>query len=248
MSGHPSVLPFVHPAPPQLFTLSLSSYMGTFTPHLPKWARSDWSNAKQIWTKHHPMDDEEQMKIQVAMSTSAAEPGQTVWVYKGSMWAYAWITSVRVTLEDPAYKDWYVAFKPGGSKPGGGWYSDPCDAINRTLCSDRYLCQEQSPAYPHGDGDCNAPTCDCGKVPCGFYFFNHSSTTVVNGQTFGQWFKDTYIFDSNLGTSPLVSGFYFGECPSALVPRRPYLFNQPLLSPRFPFSHTTIQTTTSQTL
>ena len=45
-------------------------------------------------------------------------------------------------------------------------------------------------------------------MPCGFYFFNHSSTTVVNGQTFGQWFKDSYIFDSQ-GTSPLVSGFYF---------------------------------------
>ena len=43
-------------------------------------------------------------------------------------------------------------------------YSDPCDANNRTLCSTRYHNQEQSPAYPHGDGDCNAPTCDCGKV------------------------------------------------------------------------------------
>ena len=122
--------------------------------------------------------------------------------------AYPWYTSVRTILEDPAYSDWFSSFKPGGSKPGGGWYSDPCDANNRTYCSDRYHNQEQSPAYPSGDGDCDAPTCDCGKVPCGFYFFNHSSTTVVNGQTFGAWFKDTYIFDAQ-GTSPLVSGFYF---------------------------------------
>jgi hypothetical protein len=64
------------------------------------------------------------------------------------------------------------------------------------------------PGYPSGDGNCEAPTCDCGTVPCGFYFFNHSSTTVVNGQTFGQWFKDSYIFDGQ-GVSPLVSGFYF---------------------------------------
>ena len=37
-------------------------------------------------------------------------------------------------------------------------------------------------------------------------FWNHSSTAVVNGQTFLDWFKDSYIFDYQ-GTSPLVSGF-----------------------------------------
>ena len=44
--------------------------------------------------------------------------------------------------------------------------------------------QEQSPGYPHGDGDCLAPACDCGSVPCGFYIWNHSTTTKVKGQTF----------------------------------------------------------------
>jgi hypothetical protein len=119
---------------------------------------------------------------------------------------------VRTILEDPAFQDWFVPFVPGGSKPDGTWYSDPCDANNRTYCSDRYHNQEQSPGYPSGDGNCDAPTCDCGKIPCGFYFFAHNSKTVVNNQTFGQWFKDSYIFDAQ-GTSPLVSGFYFdGEC------------------------------------
>ena len=38
------------------------------------------------------------------------------------------------------------------------------------------------------------PNCYCGSnVPCGFYVWNHSSTTVVKGQTFAQWFKDTYV-------------------------------------------------------
>ena len=36
--------------------------------------------------------------------------------------------------------------------------------------------QEQTPGFPHGDGDCAAPGCDCGKSPCGFYLWNHSST------------------------------------------------------------------------
>jgi bacillopeptidase F (M6 metalloprotease family) len=26
--------------------------------------------------------------------------------------------------------------------------------------------------------------CDCGTKPCGFYVWNHSSTAVINGQTF----------------------------------------------------------------
>ena len=35
-----------------------------------------------------------------------------------------------------------------------------------------------------GLGDCAAPACDCGTKPCGFYLWNHSSTTVVKGQSF----------------------------------------------------------------
>ena len=36
--------------------------------------------------------------------------------------AYPWYTSVRKTLEDPAYADWYIKFKPVGP-----WYSGKCD-------------------------------------------------------------------------------------------------------------------------
>ena len=94
------------------------------------------------------------------MTTAASQIGQTVWVYRGSMWAYPWYTSVRKTLEDPACAsprarrapgaplfsvratahtrpppdaDWYVKFKPAGP-----WYSDKCDANVKTLCSDFY--------------------------------------------------------------------------------------------------------------
>ena len=77
--------------------------------------------------------------------------------------AYPWYTSVRKTLEDPAYRDWYIKFKHEGP-----WYSSKCDAVNTTDCSDLYHNQEQSPGFPHGDGDCGAPNCDCGNnVPCG---------------------------------------------------------------------------------
>jgi hypothetical protein len=121
--------------------------------------------------------------------------------------AYPWYTSVRKTLEDPAYAPWYISFKPVGP-----WYSNKCDNnYNPPICSDLYHNQEQSPGFPSGDGNCAAPNCNCGDgVPCGFYIWNHSSTVVVHGQTFLEWFRDTYIFDYQ-GTSPLVSGFYFDD-------------------------------------
>ncbi len=165
----------------------------------------DWSNAKALWVKNRPMNDEEYLQMQLQMS-AAASKDQSFWVYRGTMWAYPWYTSIRKTLENPAYHDWFIKFKPVGP-----WYSSKCDNnYNPPLCSDLYHNQEQTPGYPHGDGDCAAPNCDCGGVPCGFYIWNHSSTTVVNNQTFLQWFRDSYVFDYQ-GTSPLVSGMYFDD-------------------------------------
>lgn len=57
----------------------------------------DWSNAKQIWAKHQPMDDEELLQQQVVLSTSSSL-GQTVWVYRGSMWAY--VSYCRIAVHD----------------------------------------------------------------------------------------------------------------------------------------------------
>ena len=47
-------------------------------------------------------------------------------------------------------------------------------------------------------------------MPCGFYVFNHSSTAVVNGQTFRDWFIHSYMIN-NVGASPLVSGFFWDD-------------------------------------
>lgn len=68
--------------------------------------------------------------------------------------------------------------------------------------------QEQTPGYPTGDGDCAAPACDCGSKPCGFYLWNHSTTAVINGKTFLEWFTFDYMFNT-VGASPLVSGFFW---------------------------------------
>jgi hypothetical protein len=61
-----------------------------------------------------------------------------------------------------------------------------------------------------GYGQCAKPACNCGTKPCGFYVFNHSTDAVVRGQTFQQWFLDSYIFNA-AGLSPLVAGFFFDD-------------------------------------
>ena len=170
----------------------------------------DWSNGKGTgdadgWAKHKPMDDEAMLGEQVKM-TAAATAGTTVWVYRNTVYGYPWYATVRDILEDPDYAPFLMKFKPEGP-----WNSSKCDDnYDPPLCSDFYHSQEQSPGYPHGDGDCAAPACDCGKVPCGFYVFNHSSTAVVNGQTFQEWFVDTYMFD-DVGSSSNVSGFFWDD-------------------------------------
>jgi len=54
------------------------------------------------------MDDEEMLFKQVQMTT-AASPGTTVWVYRCSVYAYPWYTSVRTLLDDEAYAPWVSA-------------------------------------------------------------------------------------------------------------------------------------------
>jgi hypothetical protein len=170
----------------------------------------DWSNGKGTgtadgWVKHAPMDDEEMLFKQVQL-TAAATPGTTVWVYRCSIYAYPWYTSVRRILDDPAYASWFINFKATGP-----WKAPKCDNnFKPPKCSDHYHMQEQTPGFPHGDGDCAAPGCDCGKVPCGFYLWNHSSTVVVNNQTFQEWFVNDYMLNK-VGMSPLVSGFFWDD-------------------------------------
>ena len=62
--------------------------------------------------------------------------------------------------------------------------------------------QEQTPNHPGGgkpypvDGEC-IEQCDCGTVnPCGEYIFDHRSTTVVDGQSFRDWFINDYMISN----------------------------------------------------
>jgi hypothetical protein len=73
--------------------------------------------------------------------TAAATPGTVAWIYRNTVYGYPWYTTVRTILEDPAYADWFIKFKPDGP-----WYSSKCDNnYDPPLCSDFYHSQEQSP-------------------------------------------------------------------------------------------------------
>jgi len=93
------------------------------------------------------------------------------------------------------------------------YHVPPCDKnYNPPLCSKYYHDQEQTPGYPHGDGDCTAPACDVGKVPVGEYLWDPRAWNVsVKGKTFGNWFINDYLFDQTGGGNPKVSGFFFDD-------------------------------------
>ena len=179
----------------------------------------DWSNGKGTgnadgWAKHTPMDCEEMLATQVKMTT-VASPSTKVWVYRNSILALPWYTSVRVKLEDPAYAAWFMPFPtplPHIDEQGNA--NTTCDnTFTPPKCSLLFHDAVQTPGFPHGDGDCAAPGCDVGKtLPIGAYLFNPSAAnTSINGQTFTEWFVGDYLFGKNGGGNANISGFFFDD-------------------------------------
>ena len=168
----------------------------------------DWSNARAIWATGHPMDCAERLVEQVEMLV-ASSPETRVWVYRNSIKALPWYTSVREKLQDPAYAAWHMKFKPQGP-----YYVSPCDNnYNPPLCSDYYHDQTQTPEFPSGlHGTCASPACDVGSVPVGEYLWDPRAWNIsINNQTLGEWFINDYLFDPTGGGNANVSGFFFDD-------------------------------------
>lgn len=65
----------------------------------------DWSNGKQLWANAKPMDSE-QLLTKSAEAVHAVDPGipgqaPRVWVYRNTIKALNWYSSVREKLDDP---------------------------------------------------------------------------------------------------------------------------------------------------
>ena len=167
----------------------------------------DWSNSLAAWSAATPMDTNERLLVQEAM-TKAANPSSISWIYRNSVYGYPWYQSVRFILDDEDYSPWILKFKENPP-----WYSPKCDNnYDPPKCTEYFHTQMDTPLPPGkgGYGACTGTACNCGSKPCGFYVFNHSSDVVINGQTFQQWFIDSYMLDS-IGMSPDVQGFFWDD-------------------------------------
>ena len=189
----------------------------------------DWSNNLRGWSGATPMDNDERQLIQVKLTKSSPDtaPYTKVWIYRNTVYGYPWFTSVRKLLDDPAYMPWFLTFN--GTGPGWAnntkYHSPPCDDNYSPPKCSRYFHTQMDTPLPTtrwgpegkpigGYGQCfpkdENSGCDCGTKPCGFYVFNHSTKVVINGQSFRDWFLDTYMFNE-VGGNSLVDGFYWDD-------------------------------------
>jgi hypothetical protein len=154
------------------------------------------------------MDCEEKL-VEQAATSRAANPNAHVWVYRNSLKALPWFSSVRATLDDPAYAPWFLKFKDGVN---GSYHVPACDNnFDPSRCSAYYHDQVQTPEYPSGDGSCAQP-CDCGSVPCGEYLWDFRAlNTSVNGQTLKEWFITNYSASANAIGNPNIDGLFFDD-------------------------------------
>eukprot|EP01116_Phalansterium_solitarium_P006392 TRINITY_DN1868_c0_g3_i1.p1 TRINITY_DN1868_c0_g3~~TRINITY_DN1868_c0_g3_i1.p1 ORF type:complete len:413 (+),score=136.21 TRINITY_DN1868_c0_g3_i1:257-1495(+) len=167
----------------------------------------DWSNAKAVWAQQKPMDCEERLLTQAKM-VKAANPNAKVWVYRNSIKALPWFSSVRNILQNPDYAPWFLKFS------GENNYHVPdCDNnYSPPLCSKLYHDQVQTPGYPTGDGNCAAPACDVGGVPVGEYLFDFRANNVsIHGQTLLDWYVNSYAITNTSILSGFVNGLFLDD-------------------------------------
>ena len=79
------------------FYRSTHSTLTTTTPH----------HNHQV--KQTPMNDEAMLLNQFSMLKRSA-PGNKVWLYRGTIYAYPWYKETRLILDDPAYDPWFLKF------------------------------------------------------------------------------------------------------------------------------------------
>ena len=60
-------------------------------------------------------------------------------------------------------------------------------------------------------GNRSAGRCDCGRVPCGFYLFDHRSSAVVNGQSLRQWLVHNLTVSPTGILHPDINGLYIDD-------------------------------------
>jgi hypothetical protein len=145
--------------------------------------------------------------------TVKASPSTRAFVYRNSIMALPWFTTVREVLTDPAYAPWFINFSQQVVANHSKSHVPVCDNnFEPPRCSHLYHDQVQTPGFPHGDGDCAPPGCDCGSVPCGEYLFDFRNANVsIRGQTFIDWYINTYFGGASGMDNEHIIGFYLDD-------------------------------------
>jgi hypothetical protein len=162
----------------------------------------DWSNGKAQWTQATPMNCTEMLEQQAAL-TKSAFPQAKVWVYRNSILALPWFSSVRTKLNDAAYEGWFMHYSKNG-KANASYHNAPCGHTGsggaRRVCTELWH-------------DSSAPRGDVGpNIPSGQYVFNmRAANRSVHGVTFLEWYIDDYVLGNNGSGHPAVSGYFFDD-------------------------------------
>ena len=217
----------------------------------------DWSNSKEMWINTEPMTCEENLlkQAQLIKAKNPLGQGQKVWVYRNTVLAMPWFSSVRKIMDDPdgSYDIWFLRFKNGTDGKGplahDGQLGDPhrdstyhepvCDrAYTPPKCSPLYHAQVQTMEIKgaHGqddsgdlsgpDGLCTGKACNCGKVPCGMYLFDHrmGEHNVCTGWggclTLREWFVHNLTVSDTGLLNPAIDGCA-RPLPPRAIPARP---------------------------
>ena len=142
----------------------------------------DYSNSKAAWSVNKPMDCQARLVTQAAM-TKAKNERTRVWVYRNIVIAMPWFKDVRDKLNDPAYRGWFVHFKPGYTENGTDLYHD------------------WKPNALYGQ----APNADWGGIPCAEYLWDHRNESAR------QYIVETIIGGADAMGSDFIDGIFLDD-------------------------------------
>ena len=142
----------------------------------------DWSDGREWWSAQSPMSCEETLLAQ-AEATHAVNPDTHVMVYRNSIKALPWFTSVREKLEDPAFWGFFLPY---------------------ANCT-RHECGPSASANLYHD-TLQTPRGDCGLgVVCGEYLFD------LRNESARAWLRGEYLMSATGMGSRAIHGFYFDD-------------------------------------
>jgi hypothetical protein len=120
----------------------------------------DWSNDKAEWAQAKPMNCEEMLTKQadkvLAIDAGIENEQPKVWIYRNTIKALNWFTSVREKLDDPAYAGWFVPFANYSGPRSNGSYHVPACTFEKCsgFCERLYRPRPSMPAH----------TCSCCRL------------------------------------------------------------------------------------